>query len=104
MAWKAALDNRLERLNVFGFEKEDIVEYFDCATLVPGHTDWEELREMHRSHGGASWKAWLANDHNAVFEPVKVHEAAEAVADSPPGEFFDLLEVVRSVPHRSTTK
>jgi hypothetical protein len=102
LVWKAALDGRLDRVNVFGFEKEDIVEYFDCATLVPGHSDWAELREQHRSHSGTPWKKWLENDHGANFEPVRVYEAAQAVADSPPSEVFDLLEVVQSVPGRST--
>ena len=102
LAYRAVLDGRLDRVNVFGFEKEDIVEYFDCATLVPGHSDWAKLREQHRSHSGTPWKKWLENDHNAIFEPVKVHEAARAVADSPPSEVFDLLEVVQSVPGRST--
>jgi len=101
LALTANRGGRLDRISAFGFKKADIVDYLDCERLVPGQSDWVSLRTRHESHSGKAWKEWLKAEYGATFGLDDIREAARAVAQDRPTEFFDLLDVVRSVPRRS---
>ena len=102
-AFKAATDLRLDRITVFGFEKEDIIEYLDCETLVPGQNDWEKLREEYRHHESQKnpWKKWLTDEYNANFDPERIRSAAQKAKSSTVSEFYDLIETIKTVPNRT---
>jgi len=101
VALTANRGGRLDRISAFGFKKADVVDYLDCERLVPGQSDWVSLRTRHESHSGKVWKEWLKAEYGATFGLDDIREAARVVAQDPPAEFFDLLDVVRSVPRRS---
>ena len=100
LVYKAAKAGRLDRISAFGFQKEDIIDYLDCGSLIPGKTDWENLRERHSHHKGTMWKPWLVEEFGASFSDEDIVTAAEAGTDSMSKEFYDLLGVIASVPRK----
>ena len=99
LAFKESSNLLLQRVGIFGFEKEDIIEYLDCKSLVPDQNEWESLREKFETNGRGAWKKWLSKEYGASFELGDIKRATEKL-DHIPKEFFDLLQLLNSLPMR----
>lgn len=93
---RAVEAGRTDRVDVFGFEKADVLQYLPVAEFVANAGSWEQLvDEWRASGGGPSFKHWLRG-HGATVS-VKSAERAVKAMDSVPSEFMALLQRCRSL-------
>ena len=62
-------------------------------------SEWESLREKFETNGRGAWKKWLSKEYGASFELGDIKRATEKL-DHIPKEFFDLLQLLKSLPMR----
>ena len=93
------LQGHAARVTPFGLTQTDIIEYLPVNELVPGATDWQELRERHREarqsqrNAPRDFKAWLKRDLRADFSPESLRFALQSLDIIPP----DLLRLLKTV-------
>jgi energy-coupling factor transporter ATP-binding protein EcfA2 len=87
---KALATGDHERIEVFGFNEPDIVDYLPCAEFGPFST-WFDARAAWKGSGTKDpFKQWLTRAHRADFSPSRVGAVASQM-DSIPHEFASLL-------------
>lgn len=74
----------LDRIELVGLDKPDIIQYLPVEALVPGGGSWNDLvGEWRRSgaHTQEDFKAWIKRSKGASFNAKKLAEIAERLTD-----------------------
>ena len=96
---EVVLSGRGARVTPFGLSHADIIEYLPVGSLVPGETDWADLRSRHRAaraaDRGASpdFKKWLRHTLRADDSEPTIRAAVRDLDTIPP----DLLRLLKTV-------
>lgn len=94
----AAVGTKPDHLHLFGLRELDIIEYLDVALLIPDAKDWRQPESEYRhyrsdSSARESFKDWLRKYRNVEITSTKIKRAARILADTPPPEFSELLDL-----------
>jgi hypothetical protein len=80
------------RVHVMSAPRGDIVEYLLCGELVPGQSDWNEVRGKHHlAAAGKDLRSWLAESFGASFSERSIATAVEAM-DSIPADLAAIAD------------
>ena len=92
----AALDRgQLDRIELVGLAKPDIIQYLPVKSLVPGADSWEDLvGEWRASPNRPDFKSWLRDHKGAQFTSKKLGEIANRLD---PADLGDLAKVVEGL-------
>ena len=104
LAFNLQKSGQLDRFEVFGLSRRDVIEYMPVERLVPGAASWEELRAEHEQQRREApeettkdFKKWLTETHHADFGTDALVLAAGISAETPPDEFLLLLARIDSI-------
>ncbi len=91
-ALRGVIDSgQLDRVELVGLRRWDIIEYLPVRDLVPGAHSWDELRQLHRRSGlSVDFKDWLRKEHKARLSVSALANAARHVAN--PRDMDRILE------------
>jgi energy-coupling factor transporter ATP-binding protein EcfA2 len=89
---RAIEQGQIERVDLFGLAKPDILEYLPPSALVPKASgrDWEQLRAQSGTKTGTAFKKWLREKLDFVDNDA-VLAAAASLLDPVPQDFCDLV-------------
>ena len=96
----AIRSNQLSRINIFGFTREDIIEYLPVREFA-ARDSWKELRQEWRDSGSnLQFKPWMVKVHQSKFDPANLRLAAMNM-DEVPKEFGDFVSLAIALADRS---